>query len=32
MKNGRLYDANTLSEVAPRQKPLDRMWWLVTNE
>jgi hypothetical protein len=28
MKNGRLYDANTLKEVAPRDKPLDRMWWV----
>jgi Tol biopolymer transport system component len=32
MKNGRLYDANTLAEVAPRQKSLDRMWWVVTHE
>ena len=30
MKNGRLYDANTLQEVAPRTKPLDKMWWMVT--
>jgi Tol biopolymer transport system component len=28
MKNGRLYDANTLQEVAPRNKPLDKMWWV----
>jgi imidazolonepropionase-like amidohydrolase len=27
MKNGRLYDGNTLDEVWPRQKPLGRMWW-----
>jgi hypothetical protein len=32
MKNGRLYDANTLAEVAPRQKTLDHMWWVVTHE
>ena len=32
MKNGRLYDGNTLAEVAPRQKSLDRMWWVVTHE
>jgi hypothetical protein len=29
MKNGRLYDANTLQEIAPRSKPLDKMWWMV---
>jgi len=29
MKNGRLYDANTLQELAPRSKPLDKMWWMV---
>jgi Tol biopolymer transport system component len=28
MKNGRLYDANTLREIAPRDKPLGRMWWV----
>ena len=27
MKNGRLYDGNTLDEVWPRQKALGRMWW-----
>ena len=27
MKNGRLYDGNTLDEVWPRTKPLGRMWW-----
>jgi Tol biopolymer transport system component len=31
MKNGRLYDANTLAEIAPRSKQLDKMWWLITN-
>jgi hypothetical protein len=27
MKNGRLYDGNTLSEVYPRQRTLARGWW-----
>ncbi|HSL70430.1 MAG TPA: amidohydrolase family protein [Longimicrobiales bacterium] len=27
MKNGRLYDANTLDEVAPRARPLARQYW-----
>lgn len=27
MKNGRLYDGNTLDEVWPRAKPLGRQWW-----
>jgi len=27
MKNGRLYDAATLNEVYPRQKPLGAQWW-----
>jgi Amidohydrolase family len=27
MKNGRLYDANTLKEVAPRDKALEKMYW-----
>jgi hypothetical protein len=27
MKNGRLYDGNTLDEVWPRVKPLPRQWW-----
>jgi hypothetical protein len=27
MKNGRLYDANTLDEVWPRQRPLERLWF-----
>lgn len=27
MKNGRLYDGNTLDEVWPRQKPLPPQWW-----
>jgi Tol biopolymer transport system component len=27
MKNGRLYEASTLTEIWPRQKPLARLWW-----
>lgn len=27
MKNGRLYDAETLTEIWPRQRPIDRPWW-----
>jgi hypothetical protein len=27
MKNGRLYDANTLNEVWPRTKALPAQWW-----
>jgi hypothetical protein len=27
MTNGRLYDANTLDEVWPRQKKLDEQWF-----
>lgn len=27
MKNGRLYDGNTLNEVWPRQQALARLWW-----
>ena len=27
MKNGRLYDANTLDEVWPRQRPLPMQWF-----
>ena len=27
MKNGRLYDGNTLDEMWPRVKPLPRQWW-----
>jgi len=28
MKNGRLYDGNTLAEVWPRQRPMPRQWWM----
>ena len=27
MKNGRLYQGDTLDEVYPRQKPLETQWW-----
>ena len=27
MKNGRLYDGNTLDEVWPRVRTLPRQWW-----
>jgi hypothetical protein len=27
MKNGRLYDGNTLNEIWPRQKQIARLWW-----
>jgi hypothetical protein len=27
MKNGRLYEGNTLNEVWPRQKTIARLWW-----
>jgi Tol biopolymer transport system component len=32
MKNGRLYDANTLDQVAPLRKVMDAPWWLATVE
>ena len=28
MKNGRLYDGNTLAEVWPRKKSPEQPWWL----
>ena len=31
MKNGRLYDANSLDQVAPVRKALDSPWWLATG-
>ena len=31
MKNGRLYDANTLDQVAPVRKPMDTPWWVATG-
>ena len=27
MKNGRLYEAATLTEIWPRQRPLPTQWW-----
>jgi hypothetical protein len=27
MKNGRLYDANTLAEIWPQQRQAPRFWW-----
>jgi imidazolonepropionase-like amidohydrolase len=31
MKNGRLYDANTLDQIAPVRKALETPWWLVAG-
>jgi imidazolonepropionase-like amidohydrolase len=31
MKNGRLYEGETLNEVWPRQRALPRMWWWGTE-
>jgi Tol biopolymer transport system component len=28
MKNGRLYDGNTLDEVWPRTRPMAKQWWM----
>jgi Tol biopolymer transport system component len=28
MKNGRVYDGNTLAEVWPRQRPMPKQWWM----
>jgi len=28
MKNGRVYDGNTLTEIWPRQRPLPAQWWM----
>jgi cytosine/adenosine deaminase-related metal-dependent hydrolase len=28
MKNGRLYDAMTLDQIAPLRKRMDNLWWL----
>lgn len=27
MKNGRMYEGETLDEIWPRKKPLDKQWW-----
>jgi imidazolonepropionase-like amidohydrolase len=29
MKNGRLYDASTLDQIAPISKKMDKLWWLL---
>lgn len=31
MKNGRVYEGNTLTEIWPRQRPLPKQWWM-TND
>jgi imidazolonepropionase-like amidohydrolase/Tol biopolymer transport system component len=31
MKNGRLYDAMTLDQIAPVRKPMDNLWWLANG-
>ncbi len=31
MKNGRVYDGNTLAEVWPKARPLPKQWWM-TND
>jgi len=31
MKNGRMYDANTMAEVWPRQKQIAHLWWWPSN-
>jgi cytosine/adenosine deaminase-related metal-dependent hydrolase len=28
MKNGRMYDANTLGETWPRQRAMAKQWWM----
>ena len=28
MKNGRVYDGNSLAEVWPRQRPMPKQWWM----
>ncbi|MEJ7812254.1 MAG: LpqB family beta-propeller domain-containing protein [Gemmatimonadaceae bacterium] len=28
MKNGRVYEGNTLNEVWPRQRPMPKQWWM----
>jgi hypothetical protein len=27
MKNGRLYEGDSLNEIHPRQRPLPKQWW-----
>ena len=28
VKNGRVYEGNTLNEVWPRQRPMPKQWWM----
>jgi len=28
MKNGRVYEGNTLNEIWPRQRPMPKQWWM----
>ena len=28
MKNGRIYEGNTLNEIWPRQRPMPKQWWM----
>jgi cytosine/adenosine deaminase-related metal-dependent hydrolase len=32
MKNGRLYEGETLAEVWPRTRSLDRLWWIAADQ
>lgn len=31
MKNGRLYEGDSLAEIWPRQRPLPRQWWMAND-
>ncbi len=31
MKNGRIYDGNTLAEVWPKARPLPKQWWMAND-
>ena len=31
MKNGELFQGDTLNEIWPRQKPLPQLWWWKEN-
>jgi len=31
MKNGRLYEGETLAEVWPRQRPMPKQWWMAND-
>jgi hypothetical protein len=28
MKNGRVYEGNTLNEIWPRQRAMPKQWWM----